>query len=61
MTKVRNCVLDALSINVNNIISLVVGTFPQDPTVSKTAVILTILTATQQAKRGRTPNKTTLR
>ncbi|MDU5465065.1 MAG: protein YjjY, partial [Escherichia coli] len=28
------------------IISLVVGTFPQDPTVSKTAVILTILTAT---------------
>ncbi|MGP0756921.1 protein YjjY, partial [Escherichia coli] len=26
--------------------SLVVGTFPQDPTVSKTAVILTILTAT---------------
>ncbi|MGU3785029.1 protein YjjY, partial [Escherichia coli] len=28
MTKVRNCVLDALSINVNNIISLVVGTFP---------------------------------
>ncbi len=29
MTKVRNCVLDALSINVNNIISLVVGTFPQ--------------------------------
>ncbi|EPM2251642.1 protein YjjY, partial [Escherichia coli] len=24
----------------------VVGTFPQDPTVSKTAVILTILTAT---------------
>ncbi|HEY4438768.1 MAG: protein YjjY, partial [Klebsiella pneumoniae] len=25
MTKVRNCVLDALSINVNNIISLVVG------------------------------------
>ncbi|MGP0756919.1 protein YjjY, partial [Escherichia coli] len=25
--------------------SLVVGTFPQDPTVSKTAVILTILTA----------------
>ncbi|HHQ1655510.1 TPA: protein YjjY, partial [Salmonella enterica subsp. enterica serovar Enteritidis] len=26
MTKVRNCVLDALSINVNNIISLVVGT-----------------------------------
>ncbi|EJL5640861.1 hypothetical protein NMO74_004400 [Salmonella enterica] len=48
MTKVRNCVLDALSINVNNIIiiSLVVGTFPLDPTVSKTAVILTILTAT---------------
>ncbi|EGX2353665.1 hypothetical protein B7C95_06295 [Salmonella enterica] len=43
MTKVRNCVLDALSINV---ISLVVGTFPLDPTVSKTAVILTILTAT---------------
>ncbi|WP_088537456.1 protein YjjY, partial [Escherichia coli] len=30
----------------NNIIRLVVGTFPQDPTVSKTAVILTILTAT---------------
>jgi len=26
MTKVRNGVLDALSINVNNIISLVVGT-----------------------------------
>ncbi|EDM6710701.1 TPA: hypothetical protein ROG05_001628 [Enterobacter soli] len=46
MTKVRNCVLDALSINVNNIISLVVGAFPLDPTVSKTAVILTILTAT---------------
>ncbi|HEP0772596.1 TPA: hypothetical protein QIW75_003666 [Klebsiella oxytoca] len=46
MTKVRNCVLDALSINVNNIISLVVGTFPLDPTVSKAAVILTILTAT---------------
>ena len=46
MTKVRNCVLDALSINVNNIISLVVGTFPLDPTVSKTADILTILTAT---------------
>nr|WP_318383073.1 protein YjjY [uncultured Enterobacter sp.] len=46
MTKVRNCVLDALSINVNNIISLVVVTFPLDPTVSKTAVILTILTAT---------------
>ncbi|MEZ2431917.1 protein YjjY [Raoultella planticola] len=45
MTKVRNCVLDALSINVNNIISLVVGTFPLDPTVSKMAVILTILTA----------------
>lgn len=31
MTKVRNCVLDALSINVNNIISLVVGTFPLGP------------------------------
>ncbi|EOF4705685.1 hypothetical protein HV213_24675 [Klebsiella sp. RHBSTW-00484] len=46
MTKVRNCVLDALSINVNNNISSVVGTFPLDPTVSKTAVILTILTAT---------------
>ncbi|EPN4488003.1 protein YjjY [Klebsiella pneumoniae] len=46
MTKVRNCVLDALSINDNNIISLVVGTFPLDPTVSKTADILTILTAT---------------
>ncbi|MDU7777039.1 MAG: protein YjjY, partial [Citrobacter sp.] len=28
------------------IISLVVGSFPLDPTVSKTAVILTILTAT---------------
>ncbi|MDU5332617.1 MAG: protein YjjY, partial [Enterobacter hormaechei] len=28
------------------IISLVVGTFPLDPTVSKTADILTILTAT---------------
>ncbi|MCF2001917.1 protein YjjY, partial [Yokenella regensburgei] len=26
--------------------SLVVGSFPLDPTVSKTAVILTILTAT---------------
>ncbi|MGQ8980965.1 protein YjjY [Enterobacter hormaechei] len=46
MTKVRNCVFDALSINVNTIISFVVGTFPLDPTVSKTAVILTILTAT---------------
>ncbi|WP_348250264.1 protein YjjY [Salmonella enterica] len=46
MTKVRNCLLDALSINVNNIIRLVVATFPLDPTVSKTAVILTISTAT---------------
>ncbi|UMX56599.1 hypothetical protein MJ524_04495 [Escherichia coli] len=48
MTKVRNCVLDALSINVNNnIISLVVGTFLSGPdSVKKRLVILTILTAT---------------
>ncbi|MDY0969809.1 protein YjjY [Siccibacter turicensis] len=46
MTKVRNGVLDALFVYVNNIISLVLGTFPVDPTVSKAADILTILTAT---------------
>ncbi|TMR09866.1 protein YjjY, partial [Escherichia coli] len=33
MTKVRNCVIAVLSSNVNNIISLVVRTFPQEPTV----------------------------
>ena len=38
MTKVRNCVLDALSINVNNIISLVVGKIGETFGVSNLAL-----------------------
>ncbi|WP_245956793.1 hypothetical protein [Edaphovirga cremea] len=46
MTKVRKLVLDALSINVNNIASLVGGMpFPTASRVPKAAHILTLLTA----------------
>ncbi|EQB4253803.1 hypothetical protein ACYJX1_002048 [Yersinia enterocolitica] len=45
MTKVRKRVLDALSINVNNIPSLVGVLLPTAPKVTKAAHILTLLTA----------------